>query len=271
MRTIALANKKGGAGKTTTTVNLAAGLAEQGRKVLVIDLDEQSNASGWCDPVGFNAAAGDRGVFDLFAERTKQLDELSYPTNTEGLTIVPSSHWLAGIDKALSQEPGAEQILKLKLRKLAPGSYDYVLIDCPPTMGLMTVNALNAATEVIVPLEASVLNLSGLAQLLGYVEMVRERLNPEIRVSGILGGRFDGRTNRCNDVMRRVREKFPDLVFKTVIREDTKLGEAPAYSPIFSYDPKGRASEDFRQLVKEVIGQESNHGMREVSNGRVAV
>src|SRR5436305_504773 len=164
MRTIAVANKKGGAGKTTTTVNLAAGLAEQGRKVLVIDLDEQSNASTWCEPVGFNPAAGDRGVFDLFADRNKQLGDLHYPTNTEGMWIIPSSHWLAGIDKALSQEPGSEQILKLKLRKLAPGQFDYVLFDCPPTMGLMTVNALNAATEVIVPLEASVLNMNGLAQ-----------------------------------------------------------------------------------------------------------
>lgn len=272
MRAIAVANKKGGSGKTTTTVNLAAALAEHGRKVLIIDLDEQYNASTWCDPVGFNSANGDRGVFDLFAERSKQVEDLSYPTNTEGVSIIPSSHWLAGIDKALSQEPGSEQILKLKLKRLAPGRFDYVLFDCPPNIGLMTVNALNAATEVIVPMEASVLNMNGLAQLLGYVEMVRERLNPEVRLAGILGCRFDGRTNRCNDVMRRVRERFPELVFKTVIREDTKLGEAPGHAPIFTYDPKGRAAEDYRQLAREVLDQEeTGETLEGAANGRVAV
>lgn len=256
MRAIAISNKKGGSAKTTTTVNLAAALAEQGRKVLIVDLDEQYNATTWCDPVGFNPAAGDRGVFDLFADRAKQVEELLYPTNTEGVWLVPSSHWLAGIDKALSQEPGSEQILKLKLKRVAPHRFTHVLFDCPPNMGLMTVNALNAATEVIIPMEAAVLNLNGLAQILGYVEMVRERLNPEIQVSGILGCRFDGRKNRCKDVMNKVRERFPDVVFKTVIRENTKLSEAPSHAPILAYDPDGGAAEDYRQLAREILAQE---------------
>lgn len=256
MRAIAISNKKGGSAKTTTTVNLAAALAEQGRKVLIVDLDEQYNATTWCDPVGFNPATGDRGVFDLFADRAKQVEDLLYPTNTEGVWLVPSSHWLAGIDKALSQEPGSEQILKLKLKRLAPHRFTHVLFDCPPNMGLMTVNALNAATEVIIPMEAAVLNLNGLAQILGYVEMVRERLNPEVRVSGILGCRFDGRKNRCKDVMSKVRERFPELVFKTVIRENTKLSEAPSHAPILAYDPDGAATEDYRQLAREILAQE---------------
>ena len=257
MRAIAISNKKGGSAKTTTTVNLAAALAEQGRKVLIVDLDEQYNATTWCDPPGFNPAAGDRGVFDLFAERNKQIEDLVHTTNAEGVWLVPSSHWLAGIDKALSKEPGSEQILKLKLRNFHPGNFSYVLFDCPPNMGLMTVNALNAASEVIVPMEAAVLNMNGLAQILGYIEMVRERLNPDIRVSGILGCRFDGRTNRCHDVMRRVRERFPELVFKTVIREDTKLSEAPSHAPITAYDTRSRAAEDYRQLVQEILTQET--------------
>jgi chromosome partitioning protein len=256
MRAIAISNKKGGSAKTTTTVNLAAALAEQGQRVLIVDLDEQYNATTWCDPVGFNPAAGDRGVFDLFADRSKQIEDLLYTTNTEGVWLVPSSHWLAGIDKALSQEPGSEQILKLKLRKLARGRFTHVLFDCPPNMGLMTVNALNAATEVIIPMEAAVLNLNGLAQILGYVEMVRERLNPEVRVSGILGCRYDGRKNRCKDVMTRVRERFPELVFRTVIRENTKLSEAPSHAPILAYDPDGAATEDYRQLAREILAQE---------------
>src|SRR3954469_695748 len=256
MRAIAVANKKGGSGKTTTTVNLAAALAEQGRKVLIIDLDEQYNASTWCDPVGFNPAAGDRGVFDLFADRGKQIEDLIYTTNTEGVWLVPSSHWLAGIDKALSQEPGSEQILKLKFRKLDPSRFSHVFFDCPPNMGLMTVNALNAATEVIIPMEAAVMNLNGLAQILGYVDMVRERLNPEVRVAGILVCRYDGRKNRCKDVVSKVRERFPELVFKTVIRENTKLSEAPSYAPVLAYDPDGAAAEDYRQLAREILAQE---------------
>jgi chromosome partitioning protein len=265
MRVIAIANKKGGAGKTTTAVNLAAGLAEQGRRVLIIDLDEQTNATTWCEPIGYDRTQ-DRGVFDLFAERSKQLDEVIYPSSIDGLMVVPASHWLAGIDKALSQEPGAEQILKLKLRKLDKSKFDYVMIDCPPNLGLMTVNALNASSEVIIPLEASVLNLSGVAQILGYVEMVRERLNPDIRVSGILAGRFDVRTNRCKQVVKKIRDKYPELLFETVIHEDTKLAEAPDYGPIIHYEPKARSAEDFRKLVREVIGQEQPRVLEVASN-----
>lgn len=265
MRIIAIANKKGGAGKTTTAVNLAAGLAEQGRQVLIIDLDEQTNATTWCEPVGFDRTQ-QRGVFDLFAERSKWLEDIIYPCSIDGMMVVPASHWLAGIDKALSQEPGAEQILKLKLRKLSPGRFDYVLIDCPPNMGLMTVNALNASSEVIIPLEASVLNLSGVAQVLGYVEMIRERLNPDIRVAGILAGRYDVRTNRCKQVVKRIREKYPELLFETVIHEDTKLAEAPDYAPIMHYEPKSRSADDFRKLVQEVLRQEQAQEM-EVVNG----
>jgi chromosome partitioning protein len=270
MRAIAFSNKKGGSTKTTTVVNLAASIAEQGRKVLIIDLDEQGNATTWCDPAGYNPAAGDRGVFDLFADRGKNIDDLLYPTNTDGVQLIPSSHWLAGIDKALAQEPGAEQILKLKLRKLDPDRFDYVFFDCPPTMGVMTVNALNAANEVIIPVETSVLNLSGLAQILGYIEMVRERINPDIRVTGILAARVDNRTNRSRDVMRKLRERFPELVYKTFIRENTKLGEAPSYTPIVAYDPKGSGTEDFRNLAQEVLAQEMTSGSLEGANGRSA-
>ena len=266
MRIIAIANKKGGAGKTTTAVNLAAGLAEHGRRVLIIDLDEQTNATTWCEPSGYDSSQ-DRGVFDLFAERNKQLGEIIYPSSIDGLMVVPASHWLAGIDKALSQEPGAEQILKLKLRKLPADKFDYVLIDCPPNLGLMTVNALNASSEVIIPLEASVLNLSGVAQILGYVEMVRERLNPDIRVAGILAGRYDVRTNRCKQVVKKIRDKYPELLFATIIHEDTKLAEAPDYGPIIQYEPKSRAAEDFRKLVQEVIGQEQPQELEVAANG----
>jgi chromosome partitioning protein len=255
MRAIAISNKKGGSGKTSTTVNLAAALAERGQKVLIIDLDEQCNSTTWCDPAGFNVV-DDRGVFDLFYDRKKDVEDLVYQTNAEGVSIVPASPWLAGIDKSLSKEPGAEQILKLKLRKLSPHRFTHVLFDCPPNVGLMTVNGLNAAMEVLIPVETTVMNLNGLAQILGYIEMVRERLNPEIRVSGILGCRYDTRLRRCKDVMRKLRERFPDLVFKTVIRENTKLAEAPSFGPVLDYDPDGAATEDYRQFAQEILAQE---------------
>lgn len=265
MRIIAVANKKGGAGKTTTSVSVAAGLAEMGRKVLLIDLDSQCDATNWVDPQGFSAEAGGRNVFHLFSERKTELEEVIYETNTENLFVVPASDWLEGIDVHLAKQPGAEQILRIKCGSLAPGRFDYVIIDCPPNMLVMTVNALTAANELLIPCELSSLNLRGLAALLGYVETVQERLNPHLRVNGILGCRYDVRTNKSKNVLKRLRDKFPDMMFKTFIHEDTKLGEAPDFGPIFGYEPKTRAAEDYRLLIGEIVEQERHYS--EVANG----
>src|SRR3954449_1528647 len=241
MRTIAIVNQKGGSGKTTTSVNLAATLAEKGKKVLLIDLDPQYSATQW-----FDITEGGRGVFDLFAEPdTTQLDSLIFETSTEDVSLIPSSPWLVGAEKALSGEPGAEQCLKEKLKELPVSRFDYLLIDCPPTLGILTVNALNAVKEVLVPVECHVMGLHGLAQLWKTVELVKKRLNPELNVTGILTCRVDRRTKHGKEVVERVRTKFPELAFETEIRENVRLAECPSQGgPITAYDAKSAGAED---------------------------
>ena len=267
MRTIAVVNQKGGSGKTTTAVNLAATLAEKGRNVLLIDLDPQYSATQWYDvnDVG-------KGVFDLFAEpETTNIETLVFETQTAGVSLVPSSPWLVGAEKALSGEPGAEQCLKEKLKALPVGRYDYILIDCPPTLGVLTVNALNAVTEVLVPVECHVMGLHGLAQLWKTVELVKKRLNPELNVTGILACRVDRRTKHGKEVVEKVRAKFPEITFTTEIRENVRLAECPSQGgPITAYDPKSAGAEDYRKLADEVIAQESQEAREGLDYGKVA-
>lgn len=258
MRNIAVVNQKGGSGKTTTAVNLAATLAEKGKRVLLIDLDPQYSATQWLD-----VTEGGRGVFDLFAEPdTTKLEGLIFATNTEGVSLVPSSPWLVGAEKALSGEPGAEQCLKEKLRELPEGRFDYILIDCPPTLGILTVNALNAVTEVLVPVECHVMGLHGLAQLWKTVELVKKRLNPELNITGILACRVDRRTKHGKEVVEKVRSKFPGLAFETEVRENVRLAECPSQGgPITTYAPSSSGAEDYRKLAEEVISQEAREGI----------
>lgn len=252
MRTIAIVNQKGGTGKTTTTVSLAGALAARGRKVLLIDLDPQYSTTTWLatGPVG-------RGVFDLFAEPERtDLDVLVHKTAAENVSLVGASAWLVGAEKALSNEPGAETILREKLARLDADRFDYVLIDCPPTLGVLTVNALTAATEVLVPVECHVMGLHGLAQLMQTVEVVRRRLNPAIRLCGILPCRLDARTNHGQEVVAKLRSRYPET-FQTVIRENVRLAECPSMGePITAYAPASAGAEDYARLAEEIINQE---------------
>ena len=251
MRTIAIANQKGGSGKTTTSVNLAAALGEKERRVLMIDLDPQHSATSW-----FGIRQAGRGVMGIFTG-DGQLQDLVQPTGTAGVEVVPASTWLVGVEKGLAAEVGAEILLRRSLEDLPPKRWDYVLIDCPPTLGILTINALAAARELLVPVEAHVMDLSGLAQLLRTVDIVKDRLNPNLRISGILACRVDSRTRHAREVVEQLRERSGDLVYRTVIRENIRLAEAPSFGqPITQYDPKSTGAADYRALAGEVVAQE---------------
>ncbi len=253
MRRIATVNQKGGSGKTTTTVNLAAALGEAGRRVLVIDLDSQSSASQW---LGVTDAG--RALFDVFVGGMA-LAATIRPTAVAGVDLVPSSGaWLAGVDRALADEVGAEGILQRQLGALV-GDWDYLLIDCPPALSVLTINALAAVTEILVPVETHVMALSGLAALVETAAAVTDRLNPDLHIAGIVACRFDGRTRHSNDVVAQLREQFGDTVHATVIRENVRLAEAPSFAqPITRYDTRSTGAADYRALAREILEHEGD-------------
>ncbi len=250
-RVLAVASQKGGAGKTSAVVNLAAALGELGRRVLVVDLDAQASASSY-----LGIRDGGRGLADLLMGNGN-LADLVHNVDVSNVSAIPSSEWLTGAEKALARETvGAEVILRGHVERL-PRLWHYVIIDTPPSLGPLTVNALAAAGEVLVPVAAQYMALAGLFQLLKTVDMVKERLNPRLRVSGVLACMVDARTRHSLDVVEELRKKYGDLVFRTVIRRNVRLEESPSFhKPITLYDPRSAGAEDFRALAAEVIAHE---------------
>jgi len=250
LRRIAITNQKGGSGKTTTTVNLAATLAEQDRQVLVIDLDPQASTSTW-----YGIKNDNRGLFDVFTDNGN-INNIICNSCISGVYVIPASAWLVGIEKALANEVGAETILRRKLDSLTQ-NWNYILIDCPPALGILTINALVAVTEVLVPVEAHVMALDGLVQLLKTVTVVQERLNPSLKISGILPCRVDNRTRHATEVVEQLRSRFGEKVYNSIIRENVRIAECPSFSqPITLYDTRSAAATDYRKLAKELISQE---------------
>jgi chromosome partitioning protein len=248
MRTIAVTNQKGGSGKTTTAVNLAAALAESGRKVLIIDLDPQASASAW-----LGVPDGGKGLFELLIGNGDIVD-LVRNTAFSGVSLVPGSNWLVGVEKAMAGEVGAETVLRKAIQALPKNRWDIVLLDCPPSLGLMVVSALVAAQEVVVPVEAHVMALNGLANLLQTVERVKERLNPVLTISTILPCRVDARKNLSKEVVKRLRSRFGRLVPPTVIRENVRLAEAPSFEqPITVYSSESSGAVDYRAAAGELL------------------
>jgi chromosome partitioning protein len=242
---IAIANQKGGVGKTTTAVNLGAALAEAGRRVVLIDLDPAASATDWL------GARPGPGLAEVLTDDGRQLAELLTPTALEGLELVPASPTLVGADRALAGEPGAETILARAVDRLSPGP-DLVLIDTPPTLGILTISALVGAPAVLVPVQARALSLAGLAALTRTVERVAERLEPSCRLVGILPGELN-RTRLAAEVVGSLRQHFGPLVLEASISASVRLAEAPSHRQwIGVYDPTGRTAAEFRALAAEL-------------------
>ncbi len=249
-RIISMCNQKGGVGKTTTTINLGASLAEYGRKVLLVDFDPQGSLSVG---LGLNPHTMDLTVYNLLMQRDVTLDEVVVPSGVEGMDLLPSNIDLSAAEVQLVHEVAREQTLA---RVLAPATsaYDVILIDCQPSLGLLTVNALTASDGVIVPLECEYFALRGVALLKTTIDKVRERLNPKLNIDGVLGTMYDGRTLHSREVMERLVEAWGEKVFHTVIRRTIKFSDSTvAGEPITSYASKSTGADSYRQLAKEVL------------------
>ena len=248
---VAVVNQKGGVGKTTTAINLGAALAELGQPVLLIDMDPQANTTSG---LGIDPARARRTVYHLLSGEAS-LDEVAQETEVPGLFVVPSQVDLAGAEIELAAQPEREFKLRSALAELQ-GGYGRVLIDCPPSLGLLTLNALAAADEMLIPLQAEYFALEGLSHLVRTHQLVRLRLNPELRIGGILLTQFDARTTLAWDVLEEVRRAYPDKVFKTVIPRNVRVSEAPSHGrPVTVYDPQCRGSLAYRQLAEEVLSR----------------
>ncbi|RPF28197.1 ParA family protein [Georgenia muralis] len=251
-RIIAMANQKGGVGKTTTTINLGAALAEYGRRVLLVDFDPQGAASAG---LGINAHELDRTIYNLLMEPRSDVREIIERTTVENLDVVPANIDLSAAEVQLVNEVAREQALARVLRPVQD-DYDVILIDCQPSLGLLTVNALAAAHGVLIPLEAEFFALRGVALLVETIEKVQERINPRLRIDGILATMVDLRTLHSREVIERVQQAFGEKVFDTMISRTVKFPDASVASePITSYAPSHPGAEAYRRLARELVAR----------------
>jgi chromosome partitioning protein len=265
-RIVSLANQKGGVGKTTTTISLGAALAEHGKRVLLVDFDPQGALSVG---MGINPMALDTTVYNLLLDRTIAPGDVVLKTETPNVSLLPSNIDLSAAEVVLVQEVAREQSLKRALGHVRD-DFDFVLIDCPPSLGLLTVNALTASDGVVIPLECEYFALRGMALLIDTIEKVRDRLNPELEVQGIVATMYDGRTLHGREVLERVRQAFGNKLFRTIVQKTIRFAEAPvAGQPILTYAPGSKGAAAYRALAKEVLGIDDETSEPSGSGGAV--
>lgn len=252
MKVIAIANQKGGVGKTTTSVNLSACLADLGKKVLLVDLDPQGNStSGF----GFDKTKIKQSIYDVLVNDAP-IEGVILQTKIENLWLLPATIQLAGAEIELVSIMSRETKLKRVLDKIKY-SYDYIIIDCPPSLGLLTINSLTAANSVLVPIQCEFYALEGLSQLMNTITLVQKNLNPALSLEGVVLTMFDARTNLSIQVVDEVKNHFRHKVYQTIIPRNVRLSEAPSHGqPITRYDPKSKGAEVYVDLAKEVIDDE---------------
>ncbi len=251
-RIIAIANQKGGVGKTTTSINLAACLAEMNKKVLLIDIDPQGNATSG---VGVDKYTLDKTVYDMIIGQCS-IEECLLDNVLDNLSLLPSNVELSGAEIDLLEIENREYVLRDNVSKIKD-KYDFIVIDCPPSLSMLTVNAMTTADTVLVPIQCEYYALEGLSQLVHTINLVKKRLNPELTIEGVVFTMFDARTNLSLQVVENVKENLKQNIYKTIIPRNIRLAEAPSHGiPINMYDSKSAGAESYRLLAEEVINKE---------------
>ncbi len=248
---IAIANQKGGVGKTTTAINLASSLAIAEKNVLLVDVDPQANATS-----GLGIRSQELSIYELVLSDTN-VENVLKKTNVPYLSLIPSHIRLVGAEVELVEIPNREFLLRRVLQPIKD-NYDYIFVDCPPSLGLLTLNALAAADSVLIPIQCEYYALEGLSQLLNTIHLVQKNLNKQLSIEGVLLTMYDNRLNLCNQVAAEVREYFKDKVYKTVINRNVRLGEAPSFGkPIIMYDATSTGTQNYISLAEEFIGEKN--------------
>ena len=252
-KAIAIFNQKGGVGKTTTNINLSACLAKKGCRVLLLDIDPQGNTTSG---LGVSKRDMTDSMYDVLIRDDYDPHQAIRQTMVEGMDLIPASVELAGAEVEMVQLEGRDRRLKSALRQLRE-DYDFLFIDCPPSLGLLTVNSLTAVDSVIIPIQCEFYALEGVSQLMSTIELVRKSMNPELEVSGVLLSMYDGRTNLALQVVREVRKYFGDKVYHTIIPKNVRLAEAPSYGlSILEYDPSSKGAKSYKALAEEFLIRE---------------
>lgn len=249
-KAIAIFNQKGGVGKTTTNINLTACLALKGKKILILDIDPQGNTTSG---LGISKKGLEKTMYEVLLSEKIQPQDAIINTSIKNIDIIPASVQLAGAEIELVQLEGREKRLKKSLDKIK-SNYDYIFIDCPPSLGLLTINSLTAVDSVLIPIQCEFYALEGVSQLMSTIELVKKGLNPDLEIEGVILSMFDGRTNLSIQVVEEVKKYFKGKVYTTVIPRNVRLAEAPSYGmPITEYDPKSKGAEAYYDFAEEFL------------------